>query len=566
MDTQRQDHSRKKPLFRRVRRPDTVWGNIVPPVRLDEGSLNHTIGARSAYFQTNHAEELKRTHEEQARQEFTATAPAHHYVSLAEQFRRIQPVENDKDDDEGRLSEDKVLVSYPVLQEEENNEQPFGGSDDTDDSDWNEEHDNDDSETASDTSGPATRKLQPSHGTPRRAITRVRGSLTKLKGPSRTTASQRKTAPSQPSGANGKGPRKRKRHATEESEEDLDEDDGEEEALKVPHIAKHMTKIWAQRQRLSTSTGPAPLVRSQQRWTKEEEEILFSLRNQGKGWKFISERVLGRTETGVRSHWDCMRTKSLKPVEMRTKGLKNSSVISAMAKIPLKGKRWSKEEEEILISLRSQGKTLRYVSSQLPGREYSACKWRWRMLKNRYPQIVTAFKDPNADEERGPTNCQDANSPTANQLDREADWDSQSTTADGDYPISITSGYSNIEADMDTSPPKQPYQKAAAVVVHGSFVPAVASKRTEYKAASTEYHNQQAANSITDGEDSSTDSYVSAKSNLPDLQSLAASRRDLERQKESSSGKDLLFRGLSFLRKESETRKLGPHRRSNSWS
>ena len=188
MDAQRQDHSRKKQLFRRVRRPDTVWGNIVPSGRLDEGRLNHTTGAPSAYFPTKHAEELKRTQsvtrEEQARQGSTATAqPAHPYVSLAEQFRRIQPVEDDKDDDESRLSEDKDLIPYPVLQEEENNENYFGGPDDTDDSEWNEEHDNDDSETASDTSGPATRKLQPSHGTPRRTITRVRGSLTKLKGP-----------------------------------------------------------------------------------------------------------------------------------------------------------------------------------------------------------------------------------------------------------------------------------------------------------------------------------------------------------------------------------------------
>ena len=62
----------------------------------------------------------------------------------------------------------------------------------------------------------------------------------------------------------------------------------------------------------------APLSSLHQKWTREEEEALFDLRNEGKTWEHIGERVLGRTVKGVKKRWEYLRTDSLKAAKMRT--------------------------------------------------------------------------------------------------------------------------------------------------------------------------------------------------------------------------------------------------------
>lgn len=81
----------------------------------------------------------------------------------------------------------------------------------------------------------------------------------------------------------------------------------------------------------------APLSSLHQKWTREEDEALLDLRNEGKNWEHIGERVLGRTVKGVKKRWEYLRTDSLKAAKMRTKEYPQqqiSPVVLAMSKVP----------------------------------------------------------------------------------------------------------------------------------------------------------------------------------------------------------------------------------------
>ena len=281
---------------------------------------------------------------------------------------------------------------------------------------------------------------------------------------------------------------------------------------------------------------------------------------QGKDWGYIGERVLGRTMQGIIGHWDYLRRESLKPVEMRNKRRfrrKDRSLVSAMAKIPRMNKRWSKEEDEEMISLRAKGKSLKSISKRMGGRAYRACKSHWSKIKDQSPQAITASQYPEVNRKRFPMEIQNAHSSTASQLDQQAediDFDSRSVTVGYDDPKSSTNCGLPIEAGIDTSSAKQPDRET--VVVQGGFVSADASKSPKSKASSTSHHNQHAANP-------SPVTMESGELNQPDVQSVVA-RSESKTQKESSFQKDLMRRGFLSLLEEREAREPRTHRRSGS--
>ena len=570
MGTQRQDNSAKKPLSTGVKRPDAFWSMIVPSTRSGKSRPRPNVGFRSAYSRITHAEELKSTQpvarEEKSRDEpVVRTRPAHSYISPTESLERVPSVQSDGRIDDDTPSEDKVLALNTALESVDSDEESSGGSDNTEGSDGDGEYNEDSNEMTSDTSGSSTTKLQPSHRTYRSESTSVRGRLGKLTKPSRTTTPKRNIS-SQPASTNDERPRKRGRFVVKKEEEEEEEEDNDE-ALSVPHHVNRSTKNCAQTQQLSSLTAVPPLSRHYGAWTNDQEETLCRLRNEGKDWEYIGERVLGRTASGARRHWEKLRTESLRSVRKRNKGrLRRQAdpLVLAMAKIPQKNKHWSKEEEELLIRLRAQGMTLRYASRHIRGRGYGACKGYWRRIKDRYPFAVTASKLARMDGESVPSDSQDCHSSNTSQLEREADdagFDSRSATLEGDDVKSSTNSDSPITVGIDTLPTNRLY--AQAVVIYENFVTADGSKRPKLKAPSTDHHDQQAANPTTVGEAFTPGTTGSLLSNQPGMGAFNA-RRDLQTQNEPSFQKDLLLREPDILGNERRLREIGKHRRSSS--
>lgn len=294
-------------------------------------------------------------------------------------------------------------------------------------------------------------------------------------------------------------------------------------------------------------------------------KTLFRLRNQGKDWQYIGECVLGRTAEGANNHWKFLMKESQKHVEMRNKRRPRRQdwpVFSAMAKIPLKNRPWSKEEDQELISLHAKGKAWTSISRRLQGRNDQACKTRWAKLKNQCPQAIGASKEAELDNKSVSSENQNAPSTTASQLDLEAEdvgFESRSATVGCDDPRSSTNNNSTMDADINITSAKQPDRET--VVVQGGD----AGKRFEFKATSTGHHNQHAANFVTGGEAPSPITEGSGDWKQPDPQPVIA-RRESIKQKESSFQKDLLRRGLLSLLDERGTREPRTHRRSSSWS
>ncbi|KAF6233803.1 hypothetical protein HO173_008015 [Letharia columbiana] len=501
------------------------------------------------------------TRREKRRSESTARAqPALPYISLAEQLKRKQPVENDKQVDNGGLFERGFLAPTSALKREDKDEESSEGPDDIEGSDDDE-------------------------GYPSRMTTRMTARLPLMlrvllnRDPNPRMerleeqvpeSEERKKAPSQPASAKGERPRKRVKFRVEESDDDSDENFGEEEDEEeaanrsVPYKVNRRTKACAQRQKLSILPAVPPLSRQYQPWTEKEDETLFSLRNQGKSWTYIGERILGRTTKGAKSRWDILRTESLRPVESRAKGPSRrlqSSVVSVMAKTPMINKPWSKDEEEILIRLRTQGKRLKYICRQIRGKSYAACKNHWRKIKGQYQQTVTAPRNLESDGKGDPSDRRDTRFSSASQLDQEAKdakSDSSSAIVECKHPRPSTDGDLPIDPDVSILSATQPYQEPIAV--HVNLASTVASKSPKFKATLKDYYDQQASNAHAVGEDLSANINGSAPPDRPDPQDVIA-RRDPETKKEGSYQENLLLVSLSAQ----GTQKLGTHRRSRSW-
>ena len=129
-------------------------------------------------------------------------------------------------------------------------------------------------------------------------------------------------------------------------------------------------------------------------WTKEEEETLFRLRKQGKNWEHVGEHLPGRTVDSAKNHWARMKRMALEGTEAQIRRRRlphNPSVISPLMAETLKldyRSTWSKEQDDKLISLRSQGLPSKYISGLLPGKSYGAVWNRWQRVKKRYPQVA----------------------------------------------------------------------------------------------------------------------------------------------------------------------------------
>ena len=497
--------------------------------------------------------------------------PAYSYTSSTESLERSQSVQSYRRTDGDTPSEDKVLVLDSAPESEDSDEESSEESDNTEGSNGDGEYIEDSNETASDTSS-STKNLQPSYGMYRSGSSSGRGRLGKLTKPSGATAPKRNMS-SQPASTNDKRSRKRGRFVVEESKEDIDKEGEEEEennneVLSVPHHVDRSTKNSAPIQQLSSLTAVPPLSRYYEVWTHDQKETLCRLRSEGKDWEYIGERVLGRTATGARRHWERLRSEALKSVGKRNKARlrrQNDPLVLVTAKIPQKKNRWSNEEEELLISLRAQGMTLKYASKHLRGRGYSACKEHWRKIKDRYPFPIPASKLARMHGESVPSDSQDVHSPHTSQLEQEADdagFDSRSATLEGDDLTSSTNGDSPITVGIDSLPTKRLY--AQAVVIHERFVSADGSKRPKPKALPTDHQDQQAANLTTVGEAFTPGTKSSLHSIQPRMGSLNA-RRDLQTQHEPSFSKDSLLREPDILGNERGMREIGKHRRSKSW-
>ena len=510
MDTQRQGNSAKKPLSTGVKRPDAFWGMIVPSDCLEKPRPSPTIGFRSAYSAITHAEELKSTQlvarEEKAKQEPVVRAqPARSYISPTESLERVQSMQNNRRTDDITPSEDKVPVINSAPESVNSDEESSGESDSTEGSDGDGEYYEDSNETASDTSSASTSELQTSHRTSWSGGTSVRGYLGKSTKPSGRSAPKRNIS-FQPASTNDVRPRKRGRFVIDEFEEDIEEEEEEEEeeddndeVLSVPHYVNRSAKDCAQTQQPLTTVPPLSSYYGV--WTHDQEETLYKLRNEGKDWKYIGERVLGRTASGARHRWDKLRSEALKSVGKRNKGRlrrQDNPLVSVMAKIPHKSKPWSKEEEELLVRLRTQGLTLRHASNYMQGRGYGACKGHWAKIKDRYPLATPMYKLARINGESVPSDCQDAYSSDTSQLEQEAGddgFDSRSATLEGDYVGPSANGDSLVTVDKNSIPTKRLY--AQAVLIYQNSVSAERSKRAKIKAPSTDDYDRQAAKPTT---------------------------------------------------------------------
>ena len=200
--------------------------------------------------------------------------------------------DEDEEDDEENNEGDDEEDDEEVDEEEEEEGESFEGHHDTRGSDGDEEYienDEDISETTSDASSHARKRSRPLCGISRRPRTRGRGSPEKQLGEiSEATTSKRKTGPFEPASAEGRRPIKRLRTMLGEPDEEDEEEttDGS----------------------LPQDKSEPPLSRRNLAWSEKEEKTLTRLCRQGKSWEYIGG-VLGRTPKAAQSHWDAMRKK-----------------------------------------------------------------------------------------------------------------------------------------------------------------------------------------------------------------------------------------------------------------
>ena len=561
----------------------SFWDAIVPKAHLENGSLNPTTRAHTLHSQAYHVDKPMVTpnlcHGEKDRPERTAGArAARPFISLAEQLKRMQAAESARHLDDTRHSGDEVLapsltplpkVSIEEESSEEDSEEPSDTeASDGDDEYQDEDYNDDDCETASNASDTSRLESRPPHRTPRKSGSGLRSHTGTLKDRSKTTAPKRKTAPSRRASANGKRAVKRAKIAAKDNFEqnyegsDNDEDGERGGDFGVSRNWDRLTRASAQR----PESSPSPVLmvpRShRRRWTKEEEACLQSLRCQGKSWEHIATSELGRTVYSLKARW---RDHSLKPIEARTKGhrreyLSSGTDISAMAKIPSR-RLWSKEEDDLLVSLLAKGKPFECVTRYMNGRGFDACNRRWERIKGHYPRGTKPLKRRKRNRKGDLSEREDTHSSTSSPPDQEVEEADSDGTFEGYYPESSRDESSRRDSSFNTPPAKQSFLKA--VVIPGKSRSTVADRTPKIAATSTDHHSQLApSGSVAGAQDSRSGTIVSPRSNSPDLKSVITTRDLMTTKKERFNGKGLLLRGFE----ERETQEPGSRlHRSNSY-
>ena len=148
-------------------------------------------------------------------------------------------------------------------------------------------------------------------------------------------------------------------------------------------------------------------------WTKKEDETLFRLRKQGKTWEHIGEYLPGRTVESAHNRWSRLKRMALDGTEAQIRGRRlphHPPVISPLMAETLKldyRPIWSKEQDEKLISLRTQGLPLTQISRIIQGRGYKAIWNRWQKIKNLYPQVAPNSEGSRTGKEGIPSIHQD---------------------------------------------------------------------------------------------------------------------------------------------------------------
>ena len=131
------------------------------------------------------------------------------------------------------------------------------------------------------------------------------------------------------------------------------------------------------RNRKSRHFTPAACIAGQtrflKRWEKWEEELIFSLRAEGKTYEQISQRLPGRTEGACR--WRACQ-------KFRTRTVPK----------PNRDKIWEDWEDQLILEHRKAGESLSKISELLPHRTATAVRVRWdRGLKPRIEAIIATL-------------------------------------------------------------------------------------------------------------------------------------------------------------------------------
>ena len=128
---------------------------------------------------------------------------------------------------------------------------------------------------------------------------------------------------------------------------------------------------------------------------------------------------------------------------------------------------WSKEQDDKLISLRTQGQTFEYISRRIPGKCYKTIWSRWQRIKNLYPQLAPNPEESQTGKKGIPSIRQKkSHFPLSTEYDgetKEAEWnvkpESASAIVEHESSESSTDGDPPIDADVETLSAMHPYDQ-----------------------------------------------------------------------------------------------------------
>ncbi|OAG34045.1 hypothetical protein AYO21_11813 [Fonsecaea monophora] len=116
----------------------------------------------------------------------------------------------------------------------------------------------------------------------------------------------------------------------------------------------------------ASPTSPRP---GKNKWSKEEDEKILHLRNNGLRWGEIAEAMPGRSLQSCRLRaQNYLNIKELMDVEAFNVSRNDRRV------------KWSEEEDEKLINLRKNGWSWEAIADQMPGRSHESCRLRAEYL------------------------------------------------------------------------------------------------------------------------------------------------------------------------------------------
>ena len=182
-------------------------------------------------------------------------------------------------------------------------------------------------------------------------------------------------------------------------------------------------------------------TKKKERWWKEECNLLTTFMNEGKSFEYITDHI-GRTEVDCRKKWSKRNSSGWYAQQL-------PPAVPAAQAVPFSKSLWSRQEDELLVSLRMGGENWKEISARLRRPWRAWCCYFYRMHPNLVQELERQGLDDGEEEEEEEEGEGEGEGDVADGFNEEETMGDEDTGREGMTDVGVTDNEADAEAEAE---------------------------------------------------------------------------------------------------------------------